>query len=194
MNQFAQFKAFLQNVSFLTEADCQLFVPHLQLKTLGKKDFFLEQDKVCRFIGFVNRGSLRQFYLQDGKEINTQFFFSNQFVVNYDSFLDQKPSRYFIQAMTETEVAIFSLATLHMAYEKSQAWERFGRLVAEQAFRLTTQRVESFLFLSGEQRYEQMLAQEPHLLAQVPLYQLASYLGLERESLSRLRRKVARAK
>jgi CRP/FNR family transcriptional regulator, anaerobic regulatory protein len=192
MSQFAQFKNYLQNVSFLTEADCSFFEPHLQVKRLLKKEYLLAQDKVCRHIGFVNQGVFRMYYLQDGKEINTQFFFPNQFVVDYDSFLGQKPSRYFIQALTEAELVVFGLAALEQAYDYSHHWERFGRLVAEQAYRATTERVEAFLFYNAEQRYAQLLAQAPHLLEQVPLYHLASYLGLERESLSRLRRKLAK--
>jgi hypothetical protein len=63
--------------------------------------------------------------------------------------------------------------------------------MAEQSFTYTTQRVESFMFLDGEQRYLQLVKNEPEIFNRVPLYHIASYIGLERESLSRLRKKIA---
>ena len=80
--------------------------------------------------------------------------------------------------------------TLEKAYHLSKNWERFGRIMAEKSCQLTTERMESFLFLNGEQRYLQLLATKPHIFEQIPLYHIASYLGLERESLSRLRKKI----
>ena len=63
--------------------------------------------------------------------------------------------------------------------------------MAEYSYKLTTKRVEGFMFMDAEQRYLQMMREVPHLLERVPLYHLASYLGVERESLSRLRKKIA---
>jgi CRP/FNR family transcriptional regulator len=96
------------------------------------------------------------------------------------------------------------VATLHICHSRSKPirdqsyrhmcssfWERFGRMIAEQSYKLTTQRVESFLFLDGEQRYIDLLKNQSHILDRIPLYHIASYLGLERESLSRLRKKIA---
>jgi CRP/FNR family transcriptional regulator, anaerobic regulatory protein len=194
MSEFIQFKTWLKQVSFLTEQDCTLFQPFLKTKHVEAKQNFLEENKICREIGFINSGAFRIYYLSDGKEINTHFAFENEFVVDYDSFLQQKPSRYFIQALEDAEIVTFNLETLQMAYNKSQNWERFGRIMAEFSYKITTKRVESFLFLDGEQRYKQLLETEPHLFERVPLYHIASYLGLERETLSRLRKKITAKK
>jgi CRP-like cAMP-binding protein len=191
MSQFQQFKGYLKQVSFLTEHDCSLFEPFLKKKQLSAKENYLEAGKTCREIGFINSGGFRMYYIVDGKEINTRFCFENDFVVDYDSFIEQKPSRYYIEAMADTEIVTFNLEALHSAYDQSHNWERFGRLIAERSYKATMARVESFLFLDGEQRYTQLLAQEPNLFDRVPLYHIASYLGLERESLSRLRKKIA---
>lgn len=191
MNDFKIFKDWLKHVSFLTEKDCSLFEPYLKTKNYKGKDYFLSKGKTCHEIGFVNKGCFRTYYLSDGKEINTHFVFENEFVTDYDSFLQSRPSRYFIQALEDTEIVTFNLSALQNAYNKSQNWERFGRMIAEQSYKLTTQRVESFLFLDGEQRYLGLLKNQPHIFNRIPLYHIASYLGLERESLSRLRKKVA---
>jgi CRP/FNR family transcriptional regulator, anaerobic regulatory protein len=194
MSEFQQFKTWLKQVSFLTEQDCALFQPFLKTKRIEAKQHVLEENKICREIGFINSGAFRTYYLSDGKEINTHFAFDNEFVVDYDSFLQQKPSRYYIQALEDAEIVTFNLETLQMAYNQSQNWERFGRIIAEYSYKITTKRVESFLFLDGEQRYLQLMESEPHIFERVPLYHIASYLGLERESLSRLRKKITEKK
>ncbi|SFE91669.1 Crp/Fnr family transcriptional regulator [Thermophagus xiamenensis] len=191
MSDFKIFKNWLTQVSFLTEKDCSLFEPFLKTKQLKAKDYFLTEGKICHEIGFINQGCFRTYYLADGKEINTHFAFENEFVTDYDSFLQEKPSKYFIQALENAKIVTFNLPALQNAYNQSQNWERFGRMIAEQSYKLTTQRVESFLFLDGEQRYLDLLKNQPHILDRIPLYHIASYLGLERESLSRLRKKIA---
>jgi CRP-like cAMP-binding protein len=191
MNNFKTFKNWLTQISFLTEKDCALFEPFLQTKTFKAKEYFLTEGKICREIGFVNLGCFRTYYLVDGKEINTYFAFENGFVTDYDSFLQGKPSRYFIQALEDAELVTFDLPALEQAYQQSHNWERFGRLIAEQSYKLTTERVENFLFMDGEQRYLELLQKQPALLDRIPLYHIASYLGLERESLSRLRKKIS---
>ena len=112
--------------------------------------------------------------MSDGKEINTQFVFENEFVTDYDSFLQSKPSRYFIQALEDSEIVTFNLIALQNAYNQSQNWERFFRMVAEQSYKLTSQRVESFLFLDGEQRYLDLVKNQPQILDRIPLYHIAS--------------------
>ena len=191
MNNLIQFKSWLKNVSFLTETDCNLFEPFLQTRQIKNKDIILREGQVCKELGFINSGAFRMYYLSDGKEINTHFSFENEFVVNYDSFLQEAPSRYFIQALEDAEIVTFNLPTLQSAYNQSQNWERFGRIMAEYSYKLTTKRVEGFMFMDAEQRYLQMIEEAPHFLERVPLYHLASYLGVERESLSRLRKKIA---
>lgn len=191
MNDFTQFKNWLKDFSFLTEKDCNLFEPFLQIKRIKKKDILLREGQICKELGFINRGVFRMYYLVNGKEINTHFSFENDFVVNYHSFLQATPSRYFIQALEGSEIVTFNLQTLQNAYNQSQNWERFGRIMAEQSYKLTTNRVEGFMFMDAEERYLQMMKETPHFLERIPLYHLASYLGIERESLSRLRKKIS---
>jgi CRP/FNR family transcriptional regulator len=191
MSDFIIFKDWLTQVSFLTEQDCDLLQPYLKTKQVKHKEHFLTEGKTCQEIGFINKGYFRTYYLSNRKEINTQFNFENEFVVDYDSFLQEKPSRYFIQALEDTEIVTFNLQALQNAYAQSKNWERFGRIMAEQSYKLTAERVESFLFLDGEQRYLYLLKKHPYIFDRIPLYHIASYLGLERESLSRLRKKIA---
>jgi CRP-like cAMP-binding protein len=174
----------------ITDADCEMFLPYLKVKQYTKGEFFVAEGQISNEIGFINNGSFRLYYLLDGKEVNANFFFEKEFVVEYQSFLLQHSSRYYIQALEDSEVITFTAAALHNAYDVSHSWERFGRIIAEKLFIDATQRGEEFLFLTGEQRYKNLLKKHPKVFERVPLYHIASFLGVERESLSRLRRKI----
>ncbi len=185
-------KDWIKKFAFLTEEDCLLFEPYLRVRIYPQKALFLEEGKVCSEIGFIVKGCFRVYYLSEGKEINIHFAFEEEFITEYGSFLQGEPSRYFIQAMEEAQIVAFSASALQRIYGQSHNWERFGRIMAEQSYQLAKQRTESFLFLNGEQRYLDLLERKPNVFERVPLYHIASYLGLERESLSRLRRKITR--
>lgn len=190
MDIFEHYKTELRKIAPLTENDCSVFQPHLKVKKIQKNEFLIQEGQVSDEIGFVSTGLFRMYYLQDGKEINTNFFFENSFVVSYQSFLTHQPSRYAIQALENSEIIYFHHDALCKAYDISHNWERFGRTVAEYSFINATRRTESFLFLNGEQRYLELLSSRPEMFERIPLYHIASYLGIERESLSRLRKKI----
>lgn len=187
----SSFQTFVMQNNFITEEDCKLFEPHLKIKNVKAKENILKEGAICKELMYIVKGSFRTFYLNEGKEINTTFFFENDFVFEYDSFLQNTSSKYFVQCMEDAEVITFSQEVLLANYNKSKNWERFGRIMAEACYKKMNDRMESFLFLNGEQRYKLLVKNEPHILNRVPLCHIASYLGLERESLSRLRKKTA---
>ncbi|WKN46189.1 Crp/Fnr family transcriptional regulator [Tunicatimonas pelagia] len=188
----SNFKIQIRKVTDFSEDECNQFIPHLNRRTIAKNSYFLEPGQLVSEIGFVQTGVLRLFYLQDGKEINNHFFLENDYAVSYLDFLKQRASRYYIQALEDCELLTFSARALQHAYDQSKNWERFGRLISESVYATATNRFESFLFLSAKERYLQMLDDYPRFIQRIPLYHLASYLGIERESLSRIRKELAR--
>lgn len=188
----ARFHTWLRTVQQFDDADCALFLPHLHVRTMPARTHWLEAGHTCREIAFVHTGTLRMYYLADGKEINTAFFFPDEFAVEYGSFLHGTRSRYSIEALSDCTLISFGPDALRAAYDRSHRWERFGRLMAEYAYAQATARIEGFLFMDAMERYMDLLKNRPQVLAQVPLYHVASYLGLERETLSRIRRRIAK--
>ena len=193
-NAFAHFKAWLRSAQHFEEQDCEVFLPHLRERQLSKYDHLVHQGEVCEEIGFVVEGDLRMYYGMDGKEINTHFFFPDEFAVVYESFLQARPSRYNIQALTDARLVTFGLHALQLAYDRSPRWERFGRKMAEGAYAAATARIEGFLFMDAMERYNALASTRPEVLERIPLYQVASYLGIERETLSRIRHKLVKGK
>lgn len=176
------FKNQIRKITDFSDEECALFTPYLYRKQLNKGDFFLQPGQHINEIAFVEKGVLRFYYLQDGKEINNHFFLENDYAVSYLDFLKSTPSRYYIQALEKCELITFNAQALQIAYDQSKNWERFGRIIAESVYTIANSRFESFLFLSAKERYLQMLQEYPRFIQRIPLYHLASYLGIERES------------
>lgn len=187
---FDNFKVQIRKVTDFSEDECELFLPHLKHQTLAKGDYFLQAGQQVNEIAFVSEGAFRFYYLMDGKEVNNHFFLENDYAVSYLDFLQGTPSRYYIQALEPCQIITFQAASLQQAYDASKNWERFGRIIAESVYTIATRRFESFLFLSAKERYLQMLQDFPLFIQRIPLYHLASYLGIERESLSRIRKEL----
>jgi CRP-like cAMP-binding protein len=185
------FKIQIRRITDFSEEECSMFMPYLNKENLNKGDFFLKEGQYVNRIAFVEEGALRFFYSHNGKEINNHFFLENDYAVSYLDFLKGTPSRYYIQALENCVLYTFRLESLQIAYEKSKNWERFGRIIAESAYATATNRFESFLFLSAKERYVKMQTDYPRFIQRIPLYHLASYLGIERESLSRIRKELA---
>lgn len=185
------FKAQIRTITDFSEEECDLFIPGLKKKVLKKGEYLLKEGQRINEIAFIETGILRIYYLTEGKEINNHFFLENDYAVSYMDFLKNTPSRYYIQAIEDCELITFHSDTLQQAYHQSKNWERFGRLIAENVLSMVTTRFESFLFLSAKERYLNMLNDYPEYIQRIPLYHLASYLGIERESLSRIRKEIA---
>ncbi|OAB80004.1 Crp/Fnr family transcriptional regulator [Cochleicola gelatinilyticus] len=183
-------KSKIEKIAQVPVEDCELYFSNsrIPLKIPAKK-YFLTEGQVCKKMAFIEKGELRMFYITDeGKEINVEFFFENDFVASYQSFLHQSKSKYYIQAISDCELITISNKTLQKAYENSSYWQKFGRIVAEKVFTLAEQRTESFLFYTAAERYLNLQKNRPILFEKIPLYHIASYLGIEPESLSRLRK------
>jgi CRP/FNR family transcriptional regulator len=186
------FKIQIRKITDFSEDECLMFIPYLNRRTLGKGEYLLKEKETVNEIAFIEKGVLRLYYLSnDGKEVNSHFFLSNDYAVPYLDFLKNRPSRYYLQALEECELLTFNAESLQIAYDNSKNWERFGRIIAESVYASATNRFESFLFLSAKERYLQMLTDYPRFIQEIPLYHLASYLGIERESLSRIRKEIA---
>lgn len=188
----AAFKEQIRQVTDFSESECALFLPLLKQKRVPKGAFLFDVGSSANEIAYVHSGVLRMFYLtEDGKEINNHFFLKGDYATSYLDFLKARPSRYSIQALEDSELLTFDGEALNTAYEQSKNWERFGRIIAESVYAIASSRFESFLFQSAKERYLAMLNDNPLFIKHIPLYHLASYIGVERESLSRIRKEIA---
>lgn len=153
-----------------------------------KGAYLLQESQICNHIFFVENGYLRVFVSKDGTEINTGFVFENNFATNLRSLRSGSPSESFIQAGEAVTVFRFDKNKLKALYEGSPETETFGRTLLEQLLIEQEEHANMFRIYSPAERYKQLLTQNPELLKRVSLSQIASYLGVTRETLSRIRK------
>ncbi len=192
---FEKFRNKVLKIAPISVEECDRFFAEKKMPTsLVAKDFFVKEGEINTKMAFVQKGVLRMFYIaEDGKEINVQFFFEDDFVASYQSFITQNKSKYYIQALEDCELITIAYDSLQNAYSNSLAWQHFGRILAEKIYTLSEQRNESLLFQNAEERYLSLARKRPIVFEKIPLYHIASFLGIERESLSRLRKKIAKS-
>ncbi|MCX2483853.1 Crp/Fnr family transcriptional regulator [Pedobacter sp. MR2016-24] len=182
-------------MSSVVNMDAEAFnlsLPYWKLKAYKKGEFYNEYHNVCKHLGFIIHGVFRIYRADDdtGVQKNMLFFSKEQFVASYTSFLSQKPCNYYTASVDASVVIYIHIDHLHKLYRESHQWEKFGRFIAETAFHQLMSNTEGFLFKSAEERYLDMMEQHPDIFNTVPLYHLASYLGIQAPSLSRIRKRM----
>ncbi|MCK6618575.1 MAG: Crp/Fnr family transcriptional regulator [Cyclobacteriaceae bacterium] len=176
-----------------TEQELILFSEKLNTISFDKKTLFIEAGQVQKSIGFITKGLIRSYYTdKDGNEITVRFYAENDYAVHYTAFITQQPSKYTFQCLENTELVLLSYENMQWAYKHMPAFERYGRLVAEEILKMQQNRIESFIFQSTEERYLDFIKQYPQIYNRVSLSHLCSYLGIERQTLTRIRQKLAR--
>ena len=199
MNENDRFDTMLENfkkactrvLPTLQQHHFELITPYLSQKTYVKGELIVHENEVCDKIFFLNKGFVRMYYLdKKGNEINYRFTDCQNFFVDFQSFLTNKPSRFYWQAVQNTDVMIISYQAVQDIYKKSNTWNIFGRLIAEHVYLQLNERVEMLLFMQPTERYLQMLKKYPNIINQVPQLHIASFLGIKPETLSRIRKKL----
>jgi CRP-like cAMP-binding protein len=158
-----------------------------QQVVLSKNEFLLTEGKICRHLYFLQQGALRGFYQLEGKEITYWFGFENDFVTSFHSFISGEPAVENIQLLEGSILWSISREKLMELLNRFHEIERLLRIAYEKYYVRLEERFINSQFKTAAARYEQLLQQSPHILDPVPLGQVASYLGISQETLSRIR-------
>jgi CRP-like cAMP-binding protein len=168
-----------------------LFLP----KKLRKKQYLLQEGDVCKYTAFVERGILRTYTVdQKGTEYILQFSLEGWWVGDLYSFLTNEPSVYNIEALEECELLLITKASWDLLLEKVPAFERYFRILIQNNLIATQRRLMGSLSLTAEERYLRLIESFPDCLQRVPQHMIASFLGITRETLSRVRGQLAAKK
>lgn len=155
---------------------------------LKKEEFFSKAGRISDRIGFVQSGLLRSFFTINGKETTSFFQTADSIAVALASFLQMKPALENIQALESTELIVISRKDLLDLYNENWKWQQVGRIFIEQYYIKMEQRLIILQSQSAQDRYEYFLQEYPELIQSVPLYYIASFLGMSPETLSRIRK------
>jgi len=176
----------------MSEKDFARSIPYWKTREYKKGEFYNEYRNVCTHMAFVLTGVFRVYKFIEAKqaEKNMMFFVSDQFMTSLKSFLNQTACEYYTEAMTDASVLYIHYNDLQHLYQTSPAWERFGRKFAEAMLNAIMTGAEQLLFMKPEDRYLELLKAYPDIGNVIPLYHIASYLGIEGPSLSRIRSRM----
>jgi CRP-like cAMP-binding protein len=175
----------------LTDEEFNICTGFFISKKLKKHQFLLNEGDVCRYIGFVNSGCLREYKIDNkGAEHVIQFAIEDWWVSDLNSFLSGLPTVYNIDALQDSEVLLLEKTYRDKMLDACPKMERFFRLLIEANHVTTQQRIADSLSSSAEQRYIKFIKTYPKLFEHVSQNQIASYLGITPQSLSRIRREI----
>jgi CRP/FNR family transcriptional regulator, anaerobic regulatory protein len=186
----AQLQSHLSKLIELKATEAEAFSKAFTLRKLKRKEILLHEGEVCRYTAFILKGCLRYFYNVEGQEHTGQFFFENSWYTDYESFLSEKPSKQNIEALEKTEILLLQKKDLEKLYETYPKFERFGRLMAENAYLGVRKKNENLVNLSPEDRYLKLVKERPKVIERVAQHYIASFLGIQPQSLSRIRKRI----
>ena len=192
-NEIAQYlKTIHQTCPEITEAELKQFAEQLTVTELKKSEFYITAGQIQKQGGFLVKGLVRAFHTDDfGNEKNIYFIPENEYAFHYASFMDRKESPLTFQCLEPSVIVCFPMAHLHTAYIQIPKFEKYGRLIVEAKLKMQQERLESLLYQNAEQRYLDFIKQYPRLYNRISVTQLCSYLGVERQTLTRIRKKLS---
>ncbi|WP_278353276.1 Crp/Fnr family transcriptional regulator [Chryseobacterium gleum] len=169
----------------LTHYEKSYFLSLLKERKLAKKELILEQQQVCKEINFVQSGILRAFHMDaSGKESTIMFAVADWWITDMYCFINQKPAMLNIEALEESSILQLQKDHLDELYLKVPKFERFFRIMMQNAYIREQLRTIENLSLPAEERYFNFLHKYPEAVKRIRQKQIASYLGITPEFLS----------
>jgi len=170
-----------------SEAEIAKILDCFTQEVIPKKDFFLKEGQHCKRIGFIEKGTFIYFQLLDGEEKVCDFAFEDDWITQYESLLKQTPSEMNIQSLDYSQVLMMDMEKMDVLSEEMPGVNKIRSTMAEQYFTKSNQRATNLTTLDAKGRYVALLEEMPDIHQRVPQYNIASYLGIKPQSLSRIR-------
>lgn len=162
------------------------------LHQLKRRQFLLAPGEICKHYNFVVAGALKMYKVDDAaKEHNLVFAIENEWIVDIGSFHDNKPSQLYIEAIEPSHVVRIAKPDLLHFYTHFEKFNRTFRVIIEDQYVELQKRLLQTISTTAEERYVQFMKNYPHLINRLPSTQIASYLGITPEFLSRIRSQMA---
>lgn len=180
-------KAYLSELASFDPRDWQYLNEILYIKNFDRKEYFQKAGRQCRTIGFILEGCFRWVKNMDGIERTFDFAVENDFVTDYVSIMTKQPGEVDIIAVERTKMLCIDADRMLQLFDKTFSWQKAGRHLAERTACYAMQRLVSAYYESPQTRYERIMDTSPELFLRIPHHILANYLGMTKETLSRLR-------
>ena len=183
---FNYFQKNIPNLDISIEQDIEL---HFKQKRLQKGDKLITEGQVNQNVYFIKSGILRNYLMREGVDITTWFFFTNDFITTFESFQLQIPGIETSEALTDCELVYISFEELEKLNNTSHQWERISRVFIMKYAIQQGERLLMMHTMNAEEKYDYLIKNFPQVVQNIPNKFVASYLGITRETLSRIRAK-----
>ena len=178
----------LSKIVSLNEQEIDFIVSKAEYAEYAKGEFLTKEGNIERYVFFIQKGGVRIYCLQNGEELSLDFYFEGSFTNSFMSFLLQEKSIMSVQALFDTTVIRLQVDYVQQLYVSSLNLNKAGRIIAESLYIRRTKLQLSFITQSAKQRYDTLLSEHPEFIQRIPLKYLASFLGINPETLSRIRK------
>jgi CRP-like cAMP-binding protein len=175
----------------LAEADLMRFANALHEREVNKGEVLLKEGQVCKQFYFIFKGCMRSFSIENGREANIKFYVEDDMACNFDSFKKEEASQFYIVAMEDCIVYYGIKTEVIPILESDSAFYLFVFRFFQSLYFKEEEHANIFKLLTPEERYRYLLKNYPHYLQRIPVTYLASYLGMSRETLTRIRKKIS---
>jgi len=182
---------YMSNMTDLNEEQQQTIIDQLHIETFTKGTSFLKQGEIPTKCYFILKGCVRQYCIdEDGREITSNFYTEEQTIALFNHHKQDKTSPYTFTCTEDSVMVVGELTIEREMYSKFSQLEHMTRLMIVENFSKLTEEYAAFIASPPEERYKTLLKNRPTLINRVPQHQLASYLGMTAESLSRIKKRV----
>jgi CRP-like cAMP-binding protein len=183
-------KGFVESFQILTKTEVDMIVDNANVKSFKKGSVLLKEGQIAQHCYFILKGCIREYYVVDTEEKSTAFYTELDAVTPFSSYTNQTPSKsYFVCA----EDCILTVSTQSLEAEMCAKIPRLESIIRQEVEKntgKTQDELASFITSSPEQRYLNLLETRPSLINRIPQHQLASFIGIKPESLSRIRKRL----
>jgi CRP-like cAMP-binding protein len=176
----------------LDEHEKDLFISYLEPRSIRKRTILLRVGEICKHSTFIVDGALKSFSVDANSDEHViSFGVKDWWIADMYSLIAQKPAILTIETIADSEVLLLSRQNQELLYQQVPKFERFFRILTEKSLVANQQRIINNLTLTAEERYVHFMEKYPFVLECAPLHNIASYLGMTPEFLSKIRRKLA---
>jgi len=179
----------------LSENEKLVIETYMKPRKFRKKQYFLQEGDVCKFTGFIVKGSAKTYSVDEqGNENILKLSIENWWLADFESFYQLTPSQYNIQAIEDLEILQITNAQVEEFFKPIPAFSAMMEVIKKNNAIANQKRMQSIIRYTAEERYTDFINNYPHFLLRFPQNLIASYLGLSPETLSRLRKKIIQNK
>lgn len=186
---YAPLRSYLNELAILDEQEWQRLNEMLYVRHFDKKELFQKAGRQCKTVGFILRGCFRWVKNHDGVQRTFDFAVEKDLVTDYLSIMTKKPGDVDIIAVEKTTMICVDAARLLTLFDSSFVWQKIGRHLAEHTACYAMERLVTSYYDTPQTRYKELMNDSPELFLRIPHHILANYLGMTKETLSRLRNK-----